>query len=36
MHSNGNSFACGGDRSAYPEPWYVRLLGPVQPGAMRP
>lgn len=29
--SNGNSFS---DGSAYPEPWFIRMLGPVQPGAV--
>ena len=41
MISNGNSFSNGdsmssgpADASAYPEPWFIRMLGPVQPGAV--
>ena len=32
MHSNGNSLILGDAR--YPEPWYIRILGPLQPGAV--
>lgn len=41
-YSNGGSFILGNGHgmsavqalaaSAYPEPWYIRMLGPVQPG----
>jgi hypothetical protein len=44
MHSNGDSFSLSDGHSmsasaalaasTYPEPFYVRLLGPVQPGAV--
>ena len=31
--SNGNSFNLS-DGKTYPEPWWIRLMGPVQPGAI--
>lgn len=48
MFSNGNSFNNGASCSAgdsmntslgaatYPEPWFIRMLGPVAPGAALP
>ena len=35
--SDGDSMSTGPspDACAYPEPWYIRMLGPVQPGALR-
>jgi hypothetical protein len=31
--SNGDSYNLA-EGTGYPEPWWVRLLGPVQPGAI--